>query len=91
MFCLAVISIAAGYRDVSTDLSLVLAFNSILPLGVMLTLPMVLWIRFVMPQIRSVWIWILLPVVMYSCFWVVLGPIDLDAFPYDQVGALAQP
>jgi hypothetical protein len=90
VFCFAVIGLAAGYRDASTDLSRALGFNALLPLGVMLTLPMVLWIRFVMPQIKSVWIWILLPVVMYSCFWVVLGAIDLGAFPYDQVASPAQ-
>ncbi|MBT7451274.1 MAG: hypothetical protein HN793_10630 [Rhodospirillaceae bacterium] len=60
-------------------------FTAILVLGVVSALPLVLWIRFVMPSIQSVWIWILLPVVMYSCFWVVLGPINLGAFPYDQI------
>lgn len=91
VFCLAMLSMIIGDRDGGTDLSLALAFNAILPLGVMLTLPMVLWIRFVMPQVKSIWIWILLPVVMYSCFWVVLGPIDLSAFPYDQIGSRSKP
>ncbi|MEQ9446294.1 MAG: hypothetical protein RJS98_12075 [Rhodospirillaceae bacterium] len=91
VFCLAMLSMIIGDRDGGTDLSLALALNAILPLGVMLTLPMVMWVRFVMPQIKSVWIWILLPVVMYSCFWVVLGPIDLGAFPYDQIGSRSKP
>ena len=60
-------------------------FTMVLGLGVMAALPLVLWIRLVMPSIQSIWVWILLPVVMYSCFWVVLGPINLDAFPYDQI------
>ncbi|MGY8962979.1 MAG: hypothetical protein ACKVKT_05420 [Rhodospirillales bacterium] len=63
------------------------SFNAVLVLGVLASLPMVLWMRFVMPSIQSVWVWILLPVVMYSCFWVVMGPIDLSGFPYDQISA----
>lgn len=63
------------------------SFNAVLVLGVLASLPMVLWIRFVMPSIQSVWVWILLPVVMYSCFWVIMGPIDLSGFPYDQLAA----
>ncbi len=62
-------------------------FIPVLGLGVVSALPLVLWIRLVMPSIQSIWIWILLPVVMYSCFWVILGPINLDAFPYDQIEA----
>ncbi|MDG2244317.1 MAG: hypothetical protein P8L66_12595 [Rhodospirillaceae bacterium] len=60
---------------------------SVLALGVVSALPLVLWVRQVMPSIQSIWIWILLPVVMYSCFWVILGPVNLDAFPYDQIKA----
>jgi len=63
------------------------SFHAVLILGVLASLPMVLWMRFVMPSIQSVWVWILLPVVMYSCFWVVMGPIDLSGFPYDQISA----
>jgi hypothetical protein len=62
-----------------------ITFNTILVFGLVAALPMVMWIRLVMPAIRSVWIWILLPVVMYSCFWVILGPIDLAGFPYNQI------
>lgn len=64
-----------------------IALNAFLALGVLACMPMVLWIRWVMPTIKSVWIWILLPVVMYSCFWVVLGPIDWAGFPYDQLSS----
>lgn len=56
-----------------------------LGLSLLACAPLVLWIELVMPGIRSVWIWILLPVTMYSCFWVVLGPIDLNAFPYTEL------
>ena len=63
------------------------SFQAVLVLGVLASLPMVLWMRFVMPSIQSVWVWILLPVVMYSCFWLVMGPIDLSGFPYDQISA----
>lgn len=69
----------------STPASQVISLNAILGLGVLACMPMILWIRWVMPTIKSVWIWILLPVVMYSCFWVVLGPIDWAGFPYDQL------
>lgn len=62
-----------------------IAFNAVLAFGILAVLPLVLWIRWIMPLIQSVWIWLLLPVVMYSCFWVVLGPIDWSGFPYDQV------
>ncbi len=62
-----------------------LAINAVLVLGIMAAMPMVLWVRLIMPRIRSVFIWILLPVIMYSCFWVVLGPIDLQGFPYDRL------
>lgn len=61
--------------------------NAVIGLGLLATWPLVLWIRFVMPNIQSVWIWILLPVVMYSCFWVVMGPINLAGFPYDQISS----
>ncbi len=68
-----------------SDDGLTIAMNGILTLGLMATLPLVIWIRRVMPQLRSLVVWILLPVIMYSCFWVILGPIDLDGFPYDRL------
>ena len=52
------------------------------PLAALGWLPAIVWIRWVMPTIRSFWAWVLLPVIMYSCFWVVLGPIDPLRFPY---------
>ena len=59
------------------------AFSAIFVLGLLAVMPMVMWIRMVMPRFRSILVWIVLPVVMYSCFWAILGPIDLDGFPYD--------
>lgn len=52
------------------------------PLAALGWLPAIVWIRWVMPTIRSFWVWVLLPVVMYSCFWMVLGPNDPLRFPY---------
>lgn len=71
----------------ATPVERMISFNALLMLGVLACLPLVLWLRWVMPHLRSVWVWILLPVVMYSCFWVVLGPIDWGGFPYDQISA----
>jgi hypothetical protein len=72
-------------QSASSSLDLRVSFNAVLILGLLASLPMVLWIRFVMPSIQAVWVWIVLPVVMYSCFWVIMGPIDLSGFPYDQL------
>ena len=54
----------------------------VFPLAALGWLPAIVWIRWIMPTIRSFWAWVLLPVVMYSCFWLVLGPIDPLRFPY---------
>jgi hypothetical protein len=61
------------------------AFSAVLIVGVLAALPMVMWVRLVMPKLQSIFIWIALPVIMYSCFWVILGPVDLNGFPYDQL------
>ena len=60
-------------------------FTALFGFGLFAVLPMVIWIRKVMPRLRSILVWILLPVIMYSCFWVILWPIDLDGFPYNQL------
>jgi len=73
------------YQFRSSPADVLAALSGLLALGVLAVLPMVIWIRRVMPQLRSLLVWILLPVVMYSCFWVVLGPINLNSFPYDQL------
>lgn len=85
-FAISTLWLVFGIEPRPSDLPVY--FTAVLVLGVVSALPLVLWIRLVMPKIQSVWIWILLPVVMYSCFWVVLGPINLDAFPYDQIESL---
>ena len=77
------------YQFRSSPADMLAALSGLLSLGVIAVLPMVVWIRRVMPQLRSLPVWILLPVVMYSCFWVILGPIDLNAFPYDQLTTFA--
>lgn len=81
--CVATISLI--FVPIPAEENLNIAFSGVLVVGVLASLPMVMWIRLIMPKVRSVAIWIALPVIMYSCFWVVLGPIDLDGFPYDQL------
>jgi len=49
-------------------------------------LPFILWVRFVMPEVRAMLAWIAFPVIMYSGFWAVLGPIDRESFPYNSLG-----
>jgi len=49
-------------------------------------LPFILWVRFIMPEVRALLAWIAFPVIMYSGFWVVLGPIDRESFPYSSLG-----
>jgi hypothetical protein len=44
--------------------------------------PLIVWVRRVMPQVKSLGAWIVFPVIMYSCFWVILGPVDPGKFPY---------
>lgn len=83
-FVVAVVWVVVIYP---THTGRLIAFSTVLGFGVMSCLPLVLWLRWVMPLIQSVWIWILLPVVMYSCFWVVLGPIDWAGFPYNQIAS----
>ncbi|NKB43782.1 MAG: hypothetical protein GKS03_05835 [Alphaproteobacteria bacterium] len=84
-FAVSLLWLIFGVASPPADLPVL--FTAVLVLGVVAALPLVLWVRLVMPSIQSVWIWILLPVLMYSCFWVVLGPINLAAFPYDQIEA----
>jgi hypothetical protein len=66
------------------------AVAACLPLLLFAAWPLVVWARHVMPQIKSFWAWVAFPVVMYSCFWVVLGPVKSDRFPYTHL-RLAQP
>ena len=53
-----------------------------LPFGIVGALPFVVWVRRAMPQITHIGAWLAFPVIMYSCFWVVLGPVKPDRFPY---------
>jgi hypothetical protein len=69
---------------------LTLAMATCVPFVLFAAWPLAVWVRHVMPQIRSFWAWVAFPVVMYSCFWVVLGPIKSDRFPYTHL-QLAQP
>jgi hypothetical protein len=83
-----VFALALSWMILSPDISpgeRLTAFNTILVLGLLAAMPMVMWIRLVMPHIRSIFVWILLPVIMYSCFWVVLSPIDPQGFPYSRL------
>lgn len=49
-------------------------------------LPFVMWVRFIMPEVRAVLAWLAFPVIMYSGFWVILGPINAESFPYSVIG-----
>jgi hypothetical protein len=62
---------------------IMLMFYPFLSLGVLSALPVILWCRFVMPNISSFWVWLCLPVLMYLCFWLILWPINFKSFPYD--------
>jgi len=69
---------------------MVLAAIYAFPLFFLAPWPLILWVRTVMPQVKSFAAWIVLPVIMYSCFWVILGPVDPGRFPYSHRQA-AQP
>ncbi|MDX2222536.1 MAG: hypothetical protein SFV21_07300 [Rhodospirillaceae bacterium] len=58
----------------------------IVPLAIPASAPLIAWVRWVMPTVKSLAAWILFPVVMYSGFWVVLGPVEAGRFPYAQRG-----
>ncbi|MCB2108133.1 MAG: hypothetical protein KDE14_10550 [Rhodobacteraceae bacterium] len=58
------------------------SFAYVLPLAVIGAVPLAIWVRFVMPTVKSLAAWILFPVIMYSGFWLALGPVGLDRFPY---------
>ena len=62
-----------------------------LPIALIGLLPLVAWVRFAMPKIRSMPAWLAFPVIMYCCFWVVLGPITRDRFPFGLIPDLAAP
>ena len=82
-FAVALLWLVLAFVTVGQDLTRSLA--SLLGLALIATAPFALWIRLVMPRIRSVWIWILLPVLMYCCFWVVLSAVDLSSYPYSEL------
>lgn len=54
---------------------------------VLAVLPLIVSVRFVMPEVRAIVAWLAFPVIMYSGFWVVLGPVDRESFPYNWIGA----
>lgn len=57
--------------------------------GLLGVLPLILWVRFAMPRVRSMIAWLAFPVIMYSGFWVVLGPIGPNTFPYSHLSQVA--
>jgi hypothetical protein len=52
------------------------------PFMLLAPVPLIVWVRRVMPGVKSLLAWIVFPVIMYSCFWAILGPIDPETFPY---------
>lgn len=71
--------VALGWLSIG---QLVTAASTVLPFALFASWPLIVWVRRVMPQVRSLAAWIVFPVVMYSCFWVILGPIDPGKYPY---------
>ena len=65
---------------------LLIAAGYVFGVGLLGVLPLIMWVRFVMPGVRSILAWLAFPVIMYSCFWVVLGPVSRDSFPYNWIG-----
>jgi hypothetical protein len=86
---LAFLLMARGLGFLQTD-QLTTAMAAYAPFMLFAAWPLVVWVRHAMPQIRSFWAWVAFPVVMYSCFWVVLGPVKSDRFPYTHL-QMAQP
>ena len=96
---LAGIWIARGASALVVGLLLVLFFFRDMPMGqymvmvgyvfgicLMGVLPLIVWVRVVMPNVRSILAWLIFPVIMYSGFWVVFGSIDQGFFPYNRLG-----
>jgi hypothetical protein len=54
----------------------------VVPLALPAAAPLIAWVRWVMPTVTSLAAWILFPVIMYAGFWLALGPVDADRFPY---------
>ncbi len=77
VFC--IVEFFAGGRSNQELMSGVANVFGLLLVGV---LPLILWVRFEMPKVRSVVAWIAFPVIMYCGFWMVLGPIQRESFPY---------
>ncbi len=69
---------------------LVTAVGYAFPFIIFTLWPLIVWVRKVMPQVKSLLAWLTFPVVMYSCFWVVLGPVRSEKFPYSH-RQVAQP
>jgi len=74
--------VAMTIFDIWTPGQFVTGMGYLFPLSLIGFLPLLIWIRWVMPTVTAFWAWVVFPVVMYSCFWVVLGPINEDQFPY---------
>ncbi|MSO96651.1 MAG: hypothetical protein EXR11_00315 [Rhodospirillaceae bacterium] len=73
------VCVAFGWLNIG---QLVTAASTVLPFALFASWPLIVWVRRVMPHVKSLAAWIVFPVVMYSCFWVILGPIDPGKYPY---------
>ncbi len=65
---------------------LLAATGYVFGIALLAVLPLIVWVRFVMPDVRAILAWLAFPVIMYSGFWVVLGPITQESFPYNWLG-----
>ncbi len=81
----------AGSRPPTPGATYLSAGAAFFPLALIGILPLVVWVRFAMPRIRSLPAWLAFPVIMYCCFWVILGPITRDRFPFGLIPSLAAP
>jgi 4-amino-4-deoxy-L-arabinose transferase-like glycosyltransferase len=79
VMALAWVAVATGAIGVG---QLVTAMGYGTAFAIFASWPLIVWVRRIMPQVKSIWAWIAFPVIMYSCFWVILGPIDPGKFPY---------
>ena len=57
-------------------------FTPLICLACIVIVPFSLWVKYIMPNIRSLWVWIIIPVIMYCSFWLILAPVDLLDFPF---------
>jgi hypothetical protein len=87
----AALLLARGLPSAEPGPALLLRGAELLPLGLLGSLPLVVWVRLAMPRVRALGAWLAFPVIMYACFWVILGPVTAERFPYRLLHLAAAP